>query len=537
MKKPLGRVIEPAVTIVLVVLAFTFIPWLSSAQAAKGSIADRIRSGAQALKQDMKGEVDQVVDVEKLGRRPRRRSRNSATRPRTSTSRSSMRRRRRSSRNSATRPRISTSRSSAQAQEKLKELGSSSSGGPAKPGSTGRSRAAVEALEKRTQEELDKAKAPDESPATSPEPIPDEPNPIDQTNLRDRVMSTSTTEDLPPAAEVIELEPTMTHGAGPSLWADSASGSYQPRPAVAMGEGSLASLAGETDTLRRRRLLAAAVSLAATFGLLLVWVFASDNPGTLTVEGSRYSLRVGLIGLRCLLAAAVAGLLASEAPLTRKQLRAVEYVLFLGLTLLLMASQYFVGLDLMHRGPEYVPIILAFIKDGVIQMLVLMMIYGTLIPNPPAVAARVLVAMFVGPVAVVFLLRLHPDVGPDRRAARRGRGGRLEHPVPGDRRGAGDLRLVPRQRPAHRAARGPQVRPVPARAEAGRRRDGRGLPRRAPAAEAPLRPQADQARGRVPTRSPWPGSSARCSRPPGCRTPTRSRSTTTATPTTARSTT
>src|SRR6202030_249344 len=114
--------------------------------------------------------------------------------------------------------------------------------------------------------------------------------------------------------------------------------------------------------------------------------FASDNPGTLTVEGSRYSLRVGLIGLRCLLAVSVAGLLASEAPLTRKQLRTVEYVLFLGVTLLIMVSQYFIGLDLMHRGPEYLPILLAFIKDGVIQMIALMMIYGTLIPNPPAVA-------------------------------------------------------------------------------------------------------------------------------------------------------
>ena len=82
------------------------------------------------------------------------------------------------------------------------------------------------------------------------------------------------------------------------------------------------------------------------------------------------------------------------------------------MTLLLMVSQYFVGLDLMHRGPEYLPILLAFIKDGVIQMLVLMMIYGTLIPNSPAVAARVLVAMFVGPVAAVFLLRLHPEAAP-----------------------------------------------------------------------------------------------------------------------------
>ena len=221
-------------------------------------------------------------------------------------------------------------------------------------------------------------------------------------------MSTPATDDLPPAFEVIELEPTM-HVDRADLWAESASGSYQPRPAVGINEGSLASLAGETETLRRRRLFAAAVSLTAIFGVLCVWVFASDNPGTLTVEGSRFSLRVGLIGLRCLLAVSVAGLLASEVPLSRKQLRTVECVLFLGVTLLLMVSQYFVGLDMVHRGPEYLPILLAFIKDGVIQMLALMMIYGTLIPNPPAVAARLLVAMFLGPVAAVFLLRLNPE--------------------------------------------------------------------------------------------------------------------------------
>src|SRR4029077_9123789 len=99
-----------------------------------------------------------------------------------------------------------------------------------------------------------------------------------------------------------------------------------------------------------------------------------------------------------------------EVPLTRVQLRAIEYVLFLGITLLVMISHYAVGLDLMRRGPEYLPIILAFLKDGVIQMLALMMIYGTLIPNPPAVAARTLVAMFVAPVATMFLLGLHPHV-------------------------------------------------------------------------------------------------------------------------------
>jgi serine/threonine-protein kinase len=223
-------------------------------------------------------------------------------------------------------------------------------------------------------------------------------------------MSISTTADLPPADEVVELEPTLNVPLSDSLAALSAA-ALRPG-AVAMAEGTLASLAGETDTLRRRRLFAAAVFLAATYGLLTVWVYASDNPGTLTAGGDRLSLRVVLIGLRCVLAAAVAGFLASEVPLTRQRLRVVEYVLFLGLTLLLMASQYFVGLDLAHRGTEYAPIILAFIKDGVIQMLVLMMIHGTLIPNRPAVAARTLAAMLIGPVAVLFLLAWHPDVSP-----------------------------------------------------------------------------------------------------------------------------
>lgn len=75
----------------------------------------------------------------------------------------------------------------------------------------------------------------------------------------------------------------------------------------------------------------------------------------------------------------------------------------------------------MRRGPEYVSIVVAFVKDGVIQMLVLMMIYGTLIPNPPAVAARTMVAMLVGPVAAMLLLRFHPMLPPSSRSSARPR--------------------------------------------------------------------------------------------------------------------
>ena len=91
-------------------------------------------------------------------------------------------------------------------------------------------------------------------------------------------------DDPPPTVELTVRRPAP-RPAGP-----------RPEAAVTLVEGRPLSLTAETHSLRRRRLLAAAVFLAATFGLLTVWVFVSDNPGTLTAEGSRYSLRVGLIG-------------------------------------------------------------------------------------------------------------------------------------------------------------------------------------------------------------------------------------------------
>ncbi len=73
MKKPLGRVIDPVVTIGVVILSFTFIPWLSGGASVKGSIVERMRSGAETFKTDTEQEVAKYVekakriDVEKLG--------------------------------------------------------------------------------------------------------------------------------------------------------------------------------------------------------------------------------------------------------------------------------------------------------------------------------------------------------------------------------------------------------------------------------------------------------------------------------------
>jgi hypothetical protein len=153
MKKPLGRVIEPAVTIGLVVLAFTFIPWLSRGASAKGDIVGQIRAGAQDLRKDIKGEVDRYVDVDQLAAQAHARIKDLGDRAKE----------------------IDVSKLGSQAQEKLKELGDKAKeqlGGsqtaprnqPPAEKRTGPVRAAVEALEKRTQEELDKAKALEELP-------------------------------------------------------------------------------------------------------------------------------------------------------------------------------------------------------------------------------------------------------------------------------------------------------------------------------------------------------------------------------------
>ncbi len=72
MRKPLWRVIEPVLTIVVVLLAFTFVPGLSSAKSAKGNITERIRSGAEDLKKGVTGQVGEYVDVDKLGAKARK---------------------------------------------------------------------------------------------------------------------------------------------------------------------------------------------------------------------------------------------------------------------------------------------------------------------------------------------------------------------------------------------------------------------------------------------------------------------------------
>lgn len=59
-RKPVQRVLGPVVTIALVVLAFAFVPWLAKGGPAGGSVADRLKSGAGALKGEIKGQLDKT---------------------------------------------------------------------------------------------------------------------------------------------------------------------------------------------------------------------------------------------------------------------------------------------------------------------------------------------------------------------------------------------------------------------------------------------------------------------------------------------
>jgi hypothetical protein len=72
LKKPLQRVLEPVVTIGLVVVAFTFVPWIAQGS-TQGNITDRLEETAVDLKAEIKQEVRGLIkdarqlDVEKLG--------------------------------------------------------------------------------------------------------------------------------------------------------------------------------------------------------------------------------------------------------------------------------------------------------------------------------------------------------------------------------------------------------------------------------------------------------------------------------------
>jgi serine/threonine-protein kinase len=214
-------------------------------------------------------------------------------------------------------------------------------------------------------------------------------------------MTMSTTEDLQPIPDEIELEPTMAAGVGEA--ADVvAPDSSDAGPAVALVEGSLASLRGATHTLRRSRLAAAALFLAVAFGVVLLWsLFGSDLGASAWVGWTT-------MALRCAIAAACAWVLLSRIALAPGQVRALEYILFGSCTVLLAISQYTVNLDLLRHGD--VAGAIALVKNGVFGMVLLMVLYGLFIPNDARSAAKVILTMALVHAITLTMVMENPEV-------------------------------------------------------------------------------------------------------------------------------
>ncbi|MFO0960954.1 MAG: hypothetical protein U0800_26535 [Isosphaeraceae bacterium] len=56
-RKPVGRLLGPALTIGLVVVAFAFLPFLNGGKKTEGSVADRLKAGASSLETKIQGKL------------------------------------------------------------------------------------------------------------------------------------------------------------------------------------------------------------------------------------------------------------------------------------------------------------------------------------------------------------------------------------------------------------------------------------------------------------------------------------------------
>jgi len=185
----------------------------------------------------------------------------------------------------------------------------------------------------------------------------------------------------------IELEPTIQQPRG---FPSSASESSH----MALATSSMPSLTTETGELLRSRLKAATLFLAVAYGLFFLL-------GVVEPTSTHGQIRL-FLGLRMSLCITVAALLASPVVLSLRQLRAVEYGFFGIMVLAIVITQYIAGSELIERGDQIR--LVGLEKSGVLNFLVLMVLYGVFIPNEPKATASMVLTMAMGPLVVLALL-------------------------------------------------------------------------------------------------------------------------------------
>jgi serine/threonine-protein kinase len=200
-------------------------------------------------------------------------------------------------------------------------------------------------------------------------------------------------------ADVIDLEPSIQLETAEPWATRGGSASYQPEAVVAAPGPAQASIAGEIGPLLRSRLAAASLLLAVAAAVLLI--------AHILRRTDHLAFSWFLLSARFVLPAVIAGLLLSPLSLSIRWLRCLEYALFGGLTLIVIVAEYTINLWLMQRQ-DY-PAMVAFVKNGVINMVILMFLYGTFIPNKPKTVAWVVLSMALLPMFSLAFLTEHPD--------------------------------------------------------------------------------------------------------------------------------
>jgi eukaryotic-like serine/threonine-protein kinase len=206
--------------------------------------------------------------------------------------------------------------------------------------------------------------------------------------------ATSLTRGLLDDDELIDLEP--------SIELELASTPGRPGIGVGLVQGNAGSLFREIHSLRRRRLSSAALFLTAVFGVLFLWsVFGTQTDHWLVTV---------MMFLRFAIAGACAALVMSRINLTASQVRWTEYVLFGSFTIILVLTQYIVNLDLLQH--DNIAGFIAHMKNGVMGMFGLMVVYGMFIPNDPRSTAKVVLTMALTTMVGMVALLEREDLAP-----------------------------------------------------------------------------------------------------------------------------
>jgi hypothetical protein len=160
-------------------------------------------------------------------------------------------------------------------------------------------------------------------------------------------------------------------------------------PAVAGCERPLdtATRSIPADAMLLARLRWVTFVMLLTYGLALIWVVSTRD--------DLHQPMVVLLGLRVTLVMIVLGLLFGEFASSPRHVRLFKLALFGGLTVCLALAQYLIGRDGIRTGQLAGFVILA--KDGLIELLILMIAYGLLVPDTPQRAAVSILAMALAP--------------------------------------------------------------------------------------------------------------------------------------------